>query len=148
MSPAKYFTQEQKEAMVDAIRRAEKNTSGEIRIHVENRSPEKVLDRAAQVFAELKMHKTALRNGVLIYVALETHRLAILGDVGIHSKVPAGFWDGIKNRMVEQFKAGEVCRGICEAVTAVGEALKTLFPYRADDVNELSDDISFGKEEQ
>ncbi len=146
MSPAKYFTREEKEAMVDAVRRAEKNTSGEIRIHVENRAPEEVLDRAAKVFAELNMHKTALRNGVLIYVALENHRLAILGDAGIHTRVPAGYWDHIKDRMVEQFKAGEVCRGICDAVTAVGEQLKTLFPYRADDTNELPDDISFGSD--
>lgn len=83
---------------------------------------------------------------MLIYVALENHRLAILGDAGIHTRVPAGYWDHIKDRMVEQFKAGEVCRGICDAVTAVGEQLKTLFPYRADDTNELPDDISFGSD--
>ena len=112
MSPEKSFTKEQKEAMVAAIQQAEKDTSGEIRVHIENRSKIKVLDRAADVFAELKMHKTALRNGVLIYVALLDHQLAILGDAGINSKVPAGFWDSIKTNMIEKFKQGLITEGI------------------------------------
>ncbi len=143
MSPEKSFTKEQKEAMVAAIQQAEKDTSGEIRVHIENRSKIKVLDRAADVFAELKMHKTALRNGVLIYVALLDHQLAILGDAGINTKVPAGFWDSIKTNMVEKFKQGFITEGICEAVLAAGEQLKAYFPYQDDDVNELPDDISF-----
>ncbi|WP_018336466.1 TPM domain-containing protein [Butyricimonas synergistica] len=143
MSPEKSFTKEQKEAMVAAIQQAEKDTSGEIRVHIENRSKIKVLDRAADVFAELKMHKTALRNGVLIYVALLDHQLAILGDAGINSKVPAGFWDSIKTNMIEKFKQGLITEGICEAVLAAGEQLKAYFPYQDDDVNELPDDISF-----
>ena len=143
MSPEKSFTKEQKEAMVAAIQQAEKDTSGEIRVHIENRSKIKVLDRAADVFAELKMHKTALRNGVLIYVALLDHQLAILGDAGINTKVPSNFWDSIKNNMVEKFKQGLITEGICEAVIAAGEQLKTYFPHQADDVNELPDDISF-----
>ena len=143
MSPEKSFTKEQKEAMVAAIQQAEKDTSGEIRVHIENRSKIKVLDRAADVFAELKMHKTALRNGVLIYVALLDHKLAILGDAGINSKVPTGFWDSIKTNMVEKFKQGAITEGICEAVITAGEQLKAYFPYQEDDVNELPDDISF-----
>lgn len=143
MSPEKSFTKEQKEAMVAAIQQAEKDTSGEIRVHIENRSKIKVLDRAADVFAELKMHKTALRNGVLIYVALLDHQLAILGDAGINTKVPSNFWDSIKNNMVEKFKQGLITEGICEAVIAAGEQLKTYFPYQEDDVNELPDEISF-----
>lgn len=143
MSPSKYFTSEQKDAMVAAIQQAEKDTSGEIRIHFENHTRKAVLDRAVQVFAELKMHKTAQRNGVLVYVALEDHKLAILGDAGINAKVPADFWDEIKNRMVEKFKAGQVCEGVCEAVIAAGQQLKAFFPYQSDDVNELPDDISF-----
>ena len=143
MSPEKAFTKEQKEAMVAAIQKAEKDTSGEIRVHIENRSKIEVLDRAADVFAELKMHKTALRNGVLIYGALLDHKLAILGDAGINSKVPAGFWDSIKTNMVEKFKQGAITEGICEAVITAGEQLKAYFPYQEDDVNELPDDISF-----
>ena len=143
MSPEKAFTKEQKEAMVAAIQKAEKDTSGEIRVHIENRSKIEVLDRAADVFAELKMHKTALRNGVLIYVALLDHKLAILGDAGINSKVPTGFWDSIKTNMVEKFKQGAITEGMCEAVITAGEQLKAYFPYQENDVNELPDDISF-----
>ena len=143
MSPEKAFTKEQKEAMVAAIQKAEKDTSGEIRVHIENRSKIEVLDRAADVFAELKMHKTALRNGVLIYVALLDHKLAILGDAGINSKVPTGFWDSIKTNMVEKFKQGAITEGICDAVITAGEQLKAYFPYQENDVNELPDDISF-----
>ena len=96
MKPSDFFTPAQKTAMVAAIRQAEKDTSGEIRIHFENHCRKNVLDRAAQVFADLKMHKTALRNGVLIYVALEDKQLAILGDAGINAKVPDHFWDDKK----------------------------------------------------
>lgn len=143
MKPSAYFTPEQKAAMVSAIREAEKNTSGEIRVHIENHTSKNILDRAAQVFAELKMHKTALRNGVLIYVALKDHRLAILGDAGINAKVPENFWDQIKNQMTDRFKAGNICEGICEAILASGRQLKAFFPYQPDDVNELSDEVSF-----
>lgn len=129
--------------MVTAIQQAEKDTSGEIRIHFENHSSQNTLDRAAQVFAELKMHKTALRNGVLIYIALKDHKLAILGDAGINAKVPEDFWDAIKNQMVNKFKTGQICEGVCEAVIAAGHQLKTFFPCQPDDINELSNDISF-----
>lgn len=129
--------------MVVAIQKAEKNTSGEIRIHIENHFTGNILDRAAKVFAQLKMHKTALRNGVLIYVALQDHQLAILGDAGINAKVPDHFWDNIKNQMIEQFKARKVCEGLCQAVLAVGQQLKTYFPCTENDINELPDDISF-----
>lgn len=143
MSPEKQFTTEQKEAMVNAIREAEKNTSGEIRIHIENRCKKEVLDRASEVFAELKMQKTALRNGVLVYIALEDKKLAIIGDAGINTHVPSDFWNGIKNQMVEKFKAGQITEGISEAVLKVGEHLKIYFPYQKNDTNELPDDISF-----
>lgn len=143
MKPSNFFTPAQKASMVAAIQEAEKNTSGEIRIHIENHSSKVALDRAAQVFADLKMHKTALRNGVLIYIALDDHQLAILGDAGINAKVPDHFWDKIKDQMVTQFKTGKTCEGICQAVKAIGQQLKAYFPYSADDVNELPDDISF-----
>ena len=143
MKASDFFTSQQKASMTAAIQQAEKNTSGEIRIHIENHTSMDVLDRAAQVFAELKMHKTLLRNGIRIYIALQDHRLAILGDAGIHSKVPENYWNDIKNQMVGQFKTGQICEGICEAVLAVGQQLKHFFPYSTDDVNELSDEISF-----
>lgn len=145
LSPEKHFTSAQKEAMVAAIQEAEKNTSGEIRIHFENYCKKDVLDCAAQVFAQLKMHKTALRNGVLVYVALEDKKMAILGDAGINAKVPANFWDEIKNRMIEKFRQGQICEGACEAVREIGMQLKKYFPCQAEDKNELPDEISFKK---
>lgn len=143
MKPSKYFTSEQKATIIAAIQQAEKDTSGEIRVHFENHTSREALDRAAQVFAELKMHKTALRNGVLIYVALDDHKLAILGDAGINAKVADNFWDEIKNKMVARFKSGQICEGVTEAILAAGQQLKVFFPYQADDINELSDEISF-----
>lgn len=143
MSPSKRFTPEQKEAMVKAIQAAEKDTSGEIRVHFENHTSKDALDRAAQVFAELKMHRTALRNGILIFIALDDKKMAILGDAGINTKVPANFWDETKNRMIEKFRQGQICEGICEAIREVGKQLKAFFPCQPDDVNELSDEISF-----
>ena len=145
LSPEKHFTLEQKEAMVVAIQEAERNTSGEIRIHFENYCKKDVLDCAAQVFAQLKMHKTALRNGVLVYVALEDKKMAILGDAGINAKVPFDFWDEIKNRMIETFRQGLICEGVCEAVRGIGIQLKKYFPCQPGDINELSDEISFKK---
>ena len=145
LSPEKHFTLEQKEAMVVAIQEAERNTSGEIRIHFENYCKKDVLDCAAQVFAQLKMHKTALRNGVLVYVALEDKKMAILGDAGIKAKVPFDFWDEIKNRMIERFRQGLICEGVCEAVRGIGIQLKKYFPCQPGDINELSDEISFKK---
>ena len=143
MSPEKAFTQQQKDAMVTAIKQAEKDTSGEIRVHIENHSKIDVLDRAADVFAHLNMHKTVQRNGVLIYVALLDHKSAILGDAGINAKVPADFWDSIMKNMIAKFTEGKITEGICEAVISAGEQLKVYFPYQADDVNELPDEISF-----
>lgn len=129
--------------MVEAIKQAEKNTSGEIRIHFENHCKKEVLDRASEVFAELKMHKTEQRNGVLVYVALEDKKLAILGDAGLNIKVPENFWDEVKNNTIEKFKQGQICEGVCQAVLQAGQQLKQYFPYQKDDVNELSDEISF-----
>ena len=143
MSPEKYFTQAQKDAMVAAIQEAEKCTSGEIRIHFQNHCQTNPLDNAVEVFEKLKMHETAQRNGVLIFIALKDKKMAILGDAGINAKVSGYFWDDIKNRMVEKFKSGQICEGVCEAVKEAGKQLKTYFPYQKDDINELPDDLSF-----
>lgn len=139
-----HFTQENKQRIVDAIREAELNTSGEIRVHIENKCSGEVLDRAVDVFHELKMEQTRQRNGVLLYVAIKSHKVAIIGDEGVNAVVPDDFWNGIIDRAVKQFAQGQYAEGIAEAVTAVGEVLKQHFPYRNDDINELPDEISFG----
>ena len=143
MHPSKQFSAEQKEAIVRAIQEAERNSSGEIRVHIENHCNKNVLDRATQVFAELNMHKTVLRNGILIYIALQDRKLAIIGDVGINTKVPTQCWEQIKDLMLQQFKDGKLCEGICQGILEAGQHLKSFFPYQEDDVNELPDDISF-----
>lgn len=139
------FTKEQKNEIVNAVKEAELNTSGEIRVHIEKSCPEDVLDRAAFMFEKLKMHKTESRNGVLFYLALKDHKFAILGDAGINAKVPDGFWDDIKETMIQHFRNNDFAKGLIKGILMSGEQLKSHFPYQSDDVNELSDDISFGR---
>lgn len=139
------FTEEQQAEIREAIQQAEHNTSGEIKIHIENACKEETLDRAAYVFEKLNMHKTKLRNGVLFYLAVKDKQFAILGDMGINNKVPKGFWDDISQMMLVHFKEGDFVKGLVEGVKEAGLQLKSHFPYQKDDVNELSDDISFGK---
>lgn len=139
------FTEEDKKSIVRAIIEAEKNTSGEVQVHIENRCVIDVLDRAAEVFAILKMNKTKLRNGVLFYLAIEDHKFAILGDAGINALVPPHFWDDIKEKMRANFKEGAFAKGLSEGIAMAGQQLKLHFPYKSNDKNELSDEISFGK---
>lgn len=139
------FTPHQQKEIQDAIRMAERNTSGEIRVHIDNKCYGNVLDRAAQVFADLKMHETKLRNGVLFYLAWEDRKFAILGDAGIHAVVPDDFWDNIKIKMQLKFRAGQFKEGLCEGIMMAGNQLKEKFPLENDDHNELCDKISFGK---
>lgn len=145
MRPVDHFSKEQQKMIVEAIKQAEHNTSGEIRVHIEKKCKIDVLDRAANVFAMLKMHKTELRNGVLFYLSIEDRKFAILGDAGINAQVPENFWDSVKDAVLEQFKQNNQAEGLIKGILMAGEKLKAHFPYQKDDVNELSDEISFGK---
>lgn len=145
MSVENFFSTEQKKQITDAISKAELNTSGEIRLHVEGRCKVDILDRAAYVFEKLEMHKTLHRNGVLFYLAVYDRKFAILGDAGINQVVPADFWDSIKETMLGFFKDGKFADGISTGILMAGEHLKANFPHQDDDVNELSDEISFEK---
>lgn len=137
-----FITTEDQQKITDAIRIAESHTSGEIRVHLEKKCSQNVLDRAAEIFAELGMHKTRLRNGVLFYLAWDDRKFAILGDAGINSVVPDNFWDDIKVKMQVRFRSGFFVEGICEAVEMAGRQLKEKFPRESDDENELSDQVS------
>ena len=140
---AKLFLSEpEKKRLLDAIQRAEDNTSGEIRVHFENHCKGDVLDRAAAVFARLGMVKTLNRNGVLFYVAVHSHKFAIIGDAGINAKVPPQFWEGLKEGMLLHFKDGNFVTGLEIAIDAAGTELKKYFPWQTTDVNELPDTIS------
>jgi uncharacterized membrane protein len=145
MSPTaiNFFSASEKEKIKEAIQQAELNTSGEIRVHIENKCKEDVLDRASFLFQELEMDKTELRNGVLFYLAVKSHHFAILGDKGINAVVPEDFWESIKEMMANHFREGEFVEGLTKGIAEAGQRLKAHFPYSSDDVNELPDDISF-----
>lgn len=144
MNATNFFSKEEKAQIQKAVKEAELNTSGEIRVHIDNHCKEDVMDRAAWWFAKLEMQKTELRNGVLFYLAVKDHKFAILGDAGINATTPDDFWDQIKTEMLELFKEGHFAGGLEKGILMAGEALKTEFPYQEGDVNELSDEISFG----
>ena len=139
-----YFTEADKTKIISAIQAAEQKTSGEIRVHIDKTCNEDVLDRATWWFKKLNMHKTAERNGVMIYIAMESKKFAIIGDSGINGVVPKDFWEEVKNEMLSFFKKNDFVNGIAHGVSRVGDYLKQYFPYKKDDVNELPDDISFG----
>lgn len=140
-----FFDKHEQQAIVEAIRLAEKETSGEIRVHVDKTCTEDVLDRASHWFAKLNMHKTELRNGVLFYLSTADRKFAIIGDAGINAKVPHNFWDSTKDLVLGNFKEGRYAQGLIEGIAMCGQQLKAHFPYQSNDTNELSDEISFGK---
>jgi uncharacterized membrane protein len=142
------FSEEKKAGIKRAIEVAEMNTSGEIRVHLEDKCKKDIFDRAVDIFEKLDMHKTKLRNGILFYVAVIDRKFAIIGDAGINEKVPAGFWDGIRETMTEYFKKNKISEGLTEGIRLAGEQLKTHFPYQDDDVDELSNEISYGEIER
>lgn len=129
--------------VVDAIGDAEKMTSGEIRVHVTPKCGKDVMKAAAKTFNHLRMFKTRHRNGVLIYVAFESRKFAILGDAGINAVVPENYWEDEKNTLLEYLKKGDPATGMCKVIASVGEKLKTYFPCEEDDENELSNEISY-----
>ncbi|KIA87513.1 TPM domain-containing protein [Flavobacterium sp. AED] len=139
-----FLTQEEESAIVEAIRVAEKNTSGEIRVHIEKTTSEVPFDRALEVFHELKMNETQLQNGVLIYLAVADKKFVICGDKGINDLVADDFWDTTKEVMKNHFKNGNFKQGLIDGILMTGEQLKKHFPWSADDTNELSNEISKG----
>ena len=131
--------------LISAIEKAEKKTSGEIKIHVDKRCTGNPVNAAIKVFEKLGMTNTKDRNGVLIYLALKDKKMAIIGDTGIDKKVPDDFWESVKDIMLKNFKEGKFVEGICEAIKESGIKLSAYFPYQSDDENELSDEISIGE---
>ena len=142
-----FFSKEDNDLIVQAIRDAEKETSGEVRVFIENKcrfiDP---LDRAKEIFANLKMENTRLRNGVLFYVALKDKQLAIFADSGIHEAVGEQYWKDVVNHILVFFNKENYALGIKECILKIGEALQSYFPYDATtNKNELPDEIIFGK---
>jgi len=145
MKASTFFTEEQQAQILAAVKEAENDTSGEIRVHIETLCSEDILDRAAWIFKKLGMQNTAERNGVLFYLAISDRKFAVIGDAGINSKVPSGFWDDVKDMLQKKFIEGKFTEGLSEGIILAGTHLKQHFPHRKDDVNELSDEISFDK---
>lgn len=143
----KQFSEDQQEAIRNAIAAAELNTSGEIRVHIDKICKKDPIERAIEMFAKLGMHKTELKNGVLFFVSMEDHKLAIIGDKGINEVVAVDFWDSIRDEMIQHFKDGMYTEGLVKGIHRAGEQLKSAFPFQSDDENELSNDVSFEGEE-
>jgi uncharacterized membrane protein len=143
-SAQSFFREDQIAAIKEAVAAAELQTSGEVRVYIESECGSSLMDRAADVFAKLDLHKTTARNGVLFYLAVDDRQFAILGDEGIHAKVPADFWDSIKEDMQAHFRAGEFTEGLTDGILTAGEKLKEHFPHEREDINELLDDVVFG----
>ena len=137
------LNREEDQRVVEAIRQAERNTSGEIKVHIENRCKGDVEQRSLFIFDKLKLNETQLRNGVLIYLAVKDHKFAILGDKGINDVVEDNFWNDVKDLMLNQFKEGRFAEGLEQGIMRCGEKLKAYFPYQSDDINEIPDDISY-----
>ena len=141
------FSEADLEAIAAAVAVAERETSGEIRVHLERRlpsgaSPGDALPRATEIFTRLGMHATSERNGVLIYLAIEDRKLAIAGDAGVHARVGDEYWQRVRDAMVERLRRGEPRDAVLHAVTEVGQVLRRFFPRRPDDRNELNDQVS------
>lgn len=137
-----FLTEKEEEEIVEAIRRAEKKTSGEIRVHLEKTSEGQIWDRAMEVFHLLKMDNTKEENGVLIYVAIDERQFVIYGDRGINKVVPENFWESTKDAIVVQFKKGNFKQGLIDGILKAGEQLQKHFPWTEGTENELSNKIS------
>ncbi len=145
MSKAESFlTKEEEQEIVNAIKIAEKDTSGEIRVHIEDHTEKPPLERAQEVFHLLGMDATTLRNGVLFYVGVSDHTFAIIGDEGIDKVVEEDFWDCTRDIVISNFKEKKFKNGLVAGILRAGERLKQYFPFTDSDKDELSNEISKG----
>lgn len=144
MKVSEFISPEDEKEIVEAIKEAELNTSGEIRVHIEHTCDGDRFEHALEIFEKLEMHKTKLSNGVLIYVSIDDHQLVILGDKGINDVVEKGFWESTKDEIINQFKTENYKQGLINGILEAGKQLKKHFPYLSDDTNELDNEISKG----
>nr|MBK9650798.1 TPM domain-containing protein [Bacteroidota bacterium] len=147
MADISIFSESERLAIKDAIAQAEKGTSGEIRVFIDDHCNDvSPLDKAAFTFEQLEMHKTDLRNGVLIYLSVKDRKLAIIGDKGINELVPENFWESTKDIIIDSLKKGNITVGIVNGIEEAGRVLRKHFPFQNDDTNELPNDVLFGNE--
>ncbi|MEN0047176.1 MAG: TPM domain-containing protein [Bacteroidota bacterium] len=139
-----FFTKAEGDEVIAAIRQAELNTSGEIRVHIEAKCKGEIVYAARKTFKRLKMQHTKDKNGVLFFIAPERKEFAVIGDEGIDKIVPEHFWEDIRDALQQNFKHAQFKEGVIAGIKRVGEKLKDYFPYQEDDENELPDEISYG----
>ncbi len=139
-----FFTNEQRDDIRQAIMNAELDTSGEIKVHIDSTCKDDVMIRALEVFKKLGVNETEQRNGVLFYLAVKNRKFAVIGDEGINKIVPENYWEELKSIMLDAFREERFTDGLIEGITRTGTYLKKHFPYHTGDINELSDEISFG----
>jgi len=144
MKATRFFHVAERQRLRNAVESAEQQTSGEIRVFIDDHCREDVLDRAAYIFTKLGMENTRQRNGVLIYLALDDKKFAIIGDAGIHAKVGDTFWNEVREGMAGLFRQGKIIDGLEYAVMEAGTRLREFFPRSSGDINELPDDLHFG----
>jgi len=144
LNPKKFFTPEEETQILAAIQEAEQKTSGEVRVHLVKHCWGDVYEEAVKIFEKIGMTQTAERNGVLIYLALKNHQFAVIGDIGIHEKVPPNFWGKIRDAMQDDFHKGDFAKGLIDGIHTCGAELARFFPRRVEDKNELADQISRG----
>jgi uncharacterized membrane protein len=141
----KFFSKAEEQQIIDAIKTAERSTSGEIRFYVESKCEGDAYERAVALFHHLELHKKNHRNGVLIYLATQERKFAIVGDEGIHTKVTDTFWETVRTNMIEIFKQGNLVKGICEGIKQIGEKLKESFPFDPNNKQGYTDKINHGR---
>lgn len=142
MTPEDFLTSEEEQRIVQAIKDAEYNTSGEIRVHLESVNQNPTMEHAWEIFDKIGMFQTLQRNGVLFYLDINHKVFTVIGDEGINKVVPDNFWDSIKILVIQNFRKGKFADGLVTGIKEVGDKLSTYFPYQSDDVNELPDEIS------
>jgi len=139
----RFLTPEQEKKIVKAIRKAEKQTSGEIRVHIGFEDTSDHIAKTVELFHALGMHNTEHRNGVLIHVGAKNHNFTILGDEGINEVVPPEFWEKVKKKVLRKFRKSQYVKGLKIGIEMTGNVLKEHFPFQDDDINELPDEISW-----
>ena len=139
-----FLSEDDLESLAAAVREAEAQTSAEVRVHLDHTCKEDALRRAIRIFERLGMHRTADRNGVLIYISVSDHKLAVIGDAGIHERVGEAYWRGLVDAVRDRLRQQRSREGLIHAIVEVGGTLSRHFPRRSDDRNELSDDVTLG----
>mgnify|MGYP002631033772 FL=1 len=140
-----FFSKAEKDKITGAIHDADLKTSGEIKVHIEEHCPEDdPIERAKEIFCLLSLDHTKLRNGVLFYLSIRDRQFAVLGDKGIYDAVGENLWEEERNLLYDYLHSGNTVEGLCLAISKAGDALQKHFPYQSNDVNEISNDISFG----